>query len=386
MEGFALSEQQLPGASRLILLLSLTVLAFTVWASCFELDEVSSGTGKVIASSREQLIQSLEGGVLANLKVEEGQIVNKGQVLAQLDPTRVESAVEESASRGRAAQATAARLTAEVNGTALHFPSTVVAEPSLLEAETALYHSRRESLERTLAGLNEAMQLIRSELQLTMPLVAHGAASTVEVLRLKRQLNELQNRYTDTQTQYLVKAREELAKANAEIQAQESVTRGRNDSLTRMTFTSPVRGVIKDIEINTVGGVIPPNGQLMRIVPLDERLQIEARISPRDIAYIHPGQAATVKISAYDYSIYGGLQGKVVFISPDTLQDDVHRDLYYYRVHILTTSDSLLNKNAKPLPIVPGMVATVDIHTGQKSIMSYLIKPLNKAAEAMRER
>ncbi|AZC46409.1 HlyD family efflux transporter periplasmic adaptor subunit [Pseudomonas chlororaphis] len=386
VEGFGLSEKELPNASRLVWSLALALLAFATWAWYFKLDEVSTGTGKVIASSKEQVIKSLEGGVLASLHVQEGNIVEKGQVLAQLDPTRIESAVEESASRSRAAQATSARLMAEVNNTPLRFPQEVLEEPDLVKAETALFQSRRESQEKSLSGLNEAMRLIRSELQLTTPLVTRGAASTVEVLRLKRQLNELQNKYTDIQTQYLVKAREELAKANAEIEAQQSVTRGRNDSLTRLTFTSPVRGIIKDIEVNTVGGVIPPNGQLMRIVPLDERLQVETRIAPRDIAYIHPGQAATVKISAYDYSIYGGLPGKVALISPDTLQDDVHRDVYYYRVYILTDSDSLLNKTGKRLPIVPGMIATVDIHTGEKTVLSYLMKPLNKGREALRER
>ncbi|WP_330566027.1 HlyD family efflux transporter periplasmic adaptor subunit [Pseudomonas yamanorum] len=362
------------------------VLAFTAWAAFFSLDEVSTGTGKVVASSKEQVIKSLEGGVLAGLKVREGDIVDRGQILAQLDRTRIESSVEESASRGRAAQATSARLMAEVNGTPLLFPPDVREEPDLVKAETALYRSRRKSLEESLSGMSEAMRLIRSELNMTEPLVTRGAASAVEVLRLKRQLNDLQNKYTDAQTQYLVKAREELARANAEIEAQQSVTRGRNDSLTRLTFTSPVRGVIKDIEVNTVGGVVPPNGQLMRIVPLDERLQVEARISPRDIAYIHPGQAATVKISAYDYSIYGGLPGKVVLISPDTLQDDVRRDVYYYRVYILTDADSLPGKDGKALPIVPGMIATVDIHTGAKTVLSYLIKPFNKASEALRER
>ncbi|WIE49834.1 HlyD family type I secretion periplasmic adaptor subunit [Pseudomonas sp. GM17] len=386
VDGFGLSEKELPGASRLVWSLTLALFTFTAWAWYFKLDEVSTGTGKVIASSKEQVIKSLEGGVLASLYVQEGSIVEKGEVLAQLDPTRIESAVEESASRSRAAQATSARLMAEVNNIPLQFPQEVLEEPDLVKAETALFQSRRESLEKSLSGLNEAMRLIRSELQLTTPLVTRGAASTVEVLRLKRQLNELQNKYTDTQTQYLVKAREELAKANAEIEAQQSVTRGRNDSLTRLTFTSPVRGVIKDIEVNTVGGVIPPNGQLMRIVPLDERLQVETRIAPRDIAYIHPGQAATVKISAYDYSIYGGLPGKVTLISPDTLQDDVHRDVYYYRVYIITDTDSLLSKTNKELPIVPGMIATVDIHTGEKTVLSYLMKPLNKTQEALRER
>lgn len=386
IDGFGLSEKKLPGASKLIWLLAALLFSFIAWAWYFKLDEVSTGTGKVVASSKEQVIKSLEGGVLASLQVQEGEIVEKGQVLAQLDRTRIESAVEESASRSRAAQATSARLMAEVNGTELQFPKEVLSEADLVQAETALYSSRRKSLEESLSGMSEAMRLIRSELQMTEPLVTRGAASAVEVLRLKRQLNELQNKYTDTQTQYLVRAREELAKANAEIEAQQSVTRGRNDSLTRLTFISPVRGIIKDIEINTVGGVIPPNGQLMRIVPLDDRLQVEARISPRDIAYIHPDQNATVKISAYDYSIYGGLPGKVTLISPDTIQDDVHRDVYYYRVYILTDADSLQNKHGERLPIVPGMIATVDINTGQKTVLSYLIKPFNKGREALRER
>lgn len=386
VDGFGLSEKSLPSASKLIWLVVILVFTFIAWAWYFKLDEVSTGTGKVVASSKEQVIKSLEGGVVASLRVQEGEIVEKGQILAQLDRTRIESTVQESASRGRAAQATSARLMAEVNDTELQFPNEVLEEPGLVQAETALYRSRRKSLNESLSGMNEAMRLIRSELQMTEPLVVRGAASKVEVLRLKRQLNELQNKYTDTQTQYLVKAREELARANAEIEAQQSVTRGRNDSLTRLTSTSPVRGIIKDIEINTVGGVIPPNGQLMRIVPLDERLQVETRISPRDIAYIHPGQDATVKLSAYDYSIYGGLPGKVVLISPDTIQDDVHREVYYYRVYILTDSDSLQNKAGEQLPIVPGMIATVDIHTGQKTVLSYLIKPLNKGREALRER
>lgn len=386
IDGFGLSEKKLPGASKLIWLLAALLFSFIAWAWYFKLDEVSTGTGKVVASSKEQVIKSLEGGVLASLQVQEGEIVEKGQVLAQLDRTRIESAVEESASRSRAAQATSARLMAEVNGTELQFPKEVLSEADLVQAETALYRSRRKSLEESLSGMSEAMRLIRSELQMTEPLVTRGAASAVEVLRLKRQLNELQNKHTDTQTQYLVRAREELAKANAEIEAQQSVTRGRNDSLTRLTFISPVRGIIKDIEINTVGGVIPPNGQLMRIVPLDDRLQVEARISPRDIAYIHPDQKATVKISAYDYSIYGGLPGKVILISPDTIQDDVHRDVYYYRVYILTDADSLQNKHGERLPIVPGMIATVDINTGQKTVLSFLIKPFNKGREALRER
>src|SRR5690606_4833734 len=162
--------------------------------------------------------------------------------------------------------------------------------------------------------------------------------------------------------------------------------KGRSDALSRLVLRSPVRGIVKNIEVSTVGGIIPPGGQLMEIIPLDDQLLIEARMSPRDIAFIHPDQKATVKITAYDYAIYGGLEGEVTSISPDTIQDEVKRDDYYYRVFVRTKSSALANKNGKQFPIVPGMVATVDVHTGSKTVLQYLLKPLNRAREALRER
>ncbi|WP_263855670.1 HlyD family type I secretion periplasmic adaptor subunit [Escherichia coli] len=230
------------------------------------------------------------------------------------------------------------------------------------------------------------MSLVNRELAMTQPLVKQGAASSVEVLRLQRQANELENKLSDVRTQYYVQAREELAKANAEVETQRSVIRGREDSLTRLNFTAPVRGIVQDIDVTTVGGVIAPGGKLMTIVPLDEQLLIEAKISPRDVAFIHPGQKSLVKITAYDYSIYGGLPGEVAVISPDTVQDEVRRDVYYYRVYIRTFSNHLENKSKQQFPIFLGMVATVDIRTGKKSVLDYLLKPFNKAQEALRER
>ncbi|MCU4382719.1 HlyD family type I secretion periplasmic adaptor subunit [Acinetobacter ursingii] len=379
-------EPPLPRASLVIWIIGIGLLILLLWAGLFQLEEVSTGTGKVIPSSKEQVIQSLDGGILTKLDVQEGDIVEKGQVLAQLDPTRFESNVGESQSLLISAQATAARLRAEVNGTPLVFPDEVKKDPKLVQEETALYNSRRENLEQSISGLKLALQLVQQELTMTEPLVAKGAASEVEVLRLKREANDLQNKINDARNQYYVKSREELSKANTDTEQQMQIVRGRTDTLNRTTFKAPVRGVVKEIAVTTQGGVIPQNGKLMTIVPLDEQLLIEARISPRDIAFIHPGQEALVKITAYDYSIYGGLKGKVTVISPDTIRDEVKQDQFYYRVYIRTDSDKLYNKEGKSFSITPGMVATVDIRTGEKTILDYLLKPFNKAKEALRER
>ncbi|WP_442767876.1 HlyD family type I secretion periplasmic adaptor subunit [Acinetobacter bohemicus] len=379
-------EPPLPKASIFIWIICLGLLVILAWAWLFKLEEVSTGTGKVIPSSKEQIIQSLEGGIVTKMNVHEGEIVTQGQVLAQLDPTRFASNVGESESLLMSSRATAARLRAEVNGTALIFPPEVLSETQLVNEETALYRSRRANLEESISGLEQALVLVQQELAMTEPLVAKGAASEVEVLRLKRQANELRNQMNDIRNQYYVKSREELSKANTDIETQQQVVKGKTDTLSRAVFKSPVRGVIKEIDVMTIGGIVPQNGKLMTIVPLDEQLLIEARISPRDIAFIHPGQEALVKITAYDYSIYGGLKGKVTIISPDTLRDEVKQDQFYYRVYIRTDSDQLSNKAGKTFSITPGMVATVDIRTGEKTILDYLIKPFNKAQEALRER
>ena len=379
-------QPPLPSVSKFIWVICIGLLVLLAWAWFFELEEVSTGSGKVIPSSKEQSIQSLEGGILTKLYVSEGEIVKQGQVLAQLDPTRFASNVGESESLLIASKATAARLRAEVNATPLVFPEDVLKIPKLVSEETALYQSRRSNLNDSISGLSQALVLVEQELAMTEPLVAKGAASEVEVLRLKREANDLRNQMNDIRNQYYVKAREELAKANIDIETQAQVIKGKTDTLQRTVFKSPVRGIVKEIDVMTIGGVIPQNGKLMTIVPLDEQLLIEARISPRDIAFIRPDQDALVKVTAYDYSIYGGLHGKVTVISPDTLRDEVKQDQFYYRAYIRTDSDKLINKQGKQFNITPGMVAVVDIKTGHKTVLDYLIKPFNKAKEALRER
>ncbi|QKX17884.1 HlyD family type I secretion periplasmic adaptor subunit [Microbulbifer sp. YPW1] len=379
-------DAQLTRSSRVIWVFFLFLVCFVTWSYFAKVDEVSKGQGKVIPTSRAQIIQSLEGGILADLNVKEGDIVKPGEVLAQLDPTKVRSNVEEGEARYRAALASAARLSAEVNGTALRFPEELSGFEDLIAKERRLYQTRQGSLQDSLSSLKEARDLIERELSITRDLVSSGAASNVEVLRLSRQKSELDLKIKDVRSEYMVRAREELAGVSAEVDALTSVIEGRADSLTRLTLKSPVRGIVKDIEVTTIGGVIPPNGRLMEIVPLDDRLLIEAQISPRDIAFIHPGQDAKVKITAYDYSIYGGLDGKVTTISPDTIQDETRPGEYFYRVLILTDSHALINRAGKEFPIVPGMVASVDVKTGSKTVFDYLVKPFNQAGEALRER
>ncbi|MCF7645594.1 HlyD family efflux transporter periplasmic adaptor subunit [Bacillus subtilis] len=378
--------QRLNRSKKLVRLVFLLFLVMLIWAYWAVLDEVSTGTGKVVPTSQEQVIQSLEGGVLAKLYVRQDDVVEPGQILAQLDPTVTEATVQESAAKYRAALASSARLTSEVNGTEVAFHQDLNGFPELIASETKLYEARRRSLTESLNWIAESKKLVEDELAISQSLTKMGAASNVEVIRLKRQLVELQLKETEVQSDYIVKAREELAKANADVEALSSVIRGRSDSLQRMTLRSPVRGIVKNIEVSTVGGVVPPNGKLMIIVPLDEQLLIETRVSPRDIAYIHPQQRASVKITAYDYAIYGGMEGKVVSISPDTIQNEVKPEEFYYRVFIKTETDALFNKNNERFPIVPGMVAAVDIHTGSKTVFEYLVKPFNKAGEALRER
>lgn len=379
-------EQRFSGASRIILLSTLLFAILGIWAYFGTLDEVSTGSGKVIPSSREQVLQSLDGGILAELTVREGDKVQANQVVARLDPTRSESNVGESAARYRASLASSARINAEVNDLPLTFPDALNAWPDLIASETRLYKSRRAQLADAMVELQDALVSVNKELAITQRLEKSGAASHVEVLRLQRQKSDLGLKITDLRSQYYVQAREALSKANAEVDMLAAILKGREDSVTRLTVRAPMRGIVKNIQVTTIGGVIPPNGEMMEIVPVDDHLLIETRLSPRDIAFIHPGQRALVKITAYDYAIYGGLEGVVETISPDTIQDKVKPEVFYYRVFIRTHQDYLQNKLGRHFSIVPGMIATVDIKTGEKTIVDYLIKPFNRAKEALRER
>lgn len=372
--------------SSVIWLSLIGLVVFFVWAWFTMLDEVTVGTGKVTPSSHAQVIESLDGGIVNALLVQEGDIVEQGEMLARLDPTRFQSNYGEAAARARALRASSERLRAELTGEPLTFSEESLREPNLVARERQLYESRRRNLNETVSNLQKTLELINAEIRMTQPLVAKGAAGQVEVIRLQRQVAELRGKIDEAHNQYAVRAREEQVKNDADLDAQIQAMAGKADQLDRATLYSPVRGVVKDIQVTTVGGVLQPGGKLMEIVPLEDKLLIETRINPRDIAYIRPGLPATVKVTAYDSSIYGNLNGNVEVVSPDTIQDEVQRDQFYYRVYVRTEHAELENRSGKRFPILPGMVASVEIKTGQKTVMDYLIKPLNKVKEALRER
>ncbi|MDR2187334.1 MAG: HlyD family efflux transporter periplasmic adaptor subunit [Azonexus sp.] len=375
------------GQRRLFWLLLVVVAVFFIWAALAELDEVAIGESKVIPFSRSQMIQSLEGGIVARLDVHEGDVVANGQILAQLDPVLAAANTGEARARIVGLKARAARLDAEIRGLAsVSFPDDVLAEAAVAARENAAFHENRAAIAQTLADLSEQQKLASQQLNLALPLLQSGATNDVEILRLREKVADLNSRINAARSEYEVALKKDYAVTMAELEPLEQVARGRAATLKRTEIRSPARGIVKEIRVSTIGGVVAPGGVLMEIVPLGDQLLVEARISPRDIAFIRPGQEATVKITAYDSSIYGALPGAVETVSPDSMVDEVDRRSTYYKVYVRTQKAYLETSDGKQYPIMPGMVASVEIRTGHKSVLAYLLKPLDKAAEALRER
>lgn len=367
----------------LLLLASILVAAY-IWASHAEVDEMTRGMGKVIPSSHEQVIQSLEGGILSALLVKEGDKVNAGQVLLRIDPSRFDATYRENQSRQQTLSAAIARLRAEAGGHVPVFPTDLPS--SVVETELKLYRSQTEALGDSLNALTGSLKLAQQELDMTAPLVQKGAVSEVEVLRLRREVNELKGKIEDRRNSFLADARQELATKEGELSALTQLNSAQEDQVRRTVIRAPMRGTVKNIKVNTVGGVIEPGMAIMEIVPLQDRLLVEARIHPKDVAFLRPGLPATVKITAYDYSIYGGLKGKLVYISADTVTDPKNPNEAYYVIRVRTDKSYLSRENGE-LPIIPGMTATVEVQTGHKTVLDYLLKPvLNITDSALHER
>ena len=419
-------------APRVIRLTIWAIIAFfiflVVWAGFSQIDEVTRGDGKAIPSSKLQKIQNLEGGIVAELYVKEGQIVEAGAPLIRLDDTRFVSNAGETEALRLAMQLRVERLSAQVDDRPLNIPDDVLkAAPSQAANERSLYESRRQQLKDEVGGLQEQLvqrqqelreftskqgqyrsqlSLQRQEINMSEPLVAQGAVSPVEVLRLKRAemetrgqldattlaipraesaIKEVQRKIDETRGKFRSEALTQLNEARTELNKAESTGRALEDRVSRTLVTSPVRGIVKQLLVNTVGGVIQPGSDMVEIVPLDDTMLVEAKIRPQDIAFLHPGQEAVVKFTAYDYTVYGGLKAKLERIGADTITDEDKKTTYY--MITLRTDRSHLGTDEKPLLIIPGMVASVDIITGKKSILSYLLKPIIKArAEALHER
>jgi len=374
--------------ARIILWLIIAAIAiFIVWSMFASLDEVAVGEGKIIPSRKGQLIQNLEGGILASLEVKEGQTVDRGEVLAELDPKKARSNMEEASARTIALKARAARLEAEISDAEeITFPPDIADIRVVTERERNLFAANRRAFKENIDNLNKQLNIAEDQLKIAKPLLSSGAASEIEILRLQQNVAELSSRVASASSQYYVALRDDYAKTMNELEPLEKSKDGLQDQLRRTVITSPTRGIVKDIRVTTIGGVVAPGGILMEIVPIEDQLLIETRISPRDIAFIHPGQNANVKITAYDSGVYGSLPATVEYISPDTIEDDVDKRIYYYRAYVLTEHNYLETKDGKRHPIRPGMIATTEIKTGRKTVMAYLLKPLNRAGEALRER
>lgn len=412
--------QQEPLRARvLVRALLIAILLFIVWAALARIDEITKGDGKVIPSRQLQVLQSLDGGIVADIQVREGQLVSAGQVLLQIDPTRFESSVRENRAQYLSLSAKAARLQAIGNNQPFKLSEEVLREdPKTAEEERRLYETATSELQAQVsiaqqqmyqkqqelsearvkqAQAAQAYESTTRELAVTKPLLNSGAVSEVELLRLERDVARFRGE-RDVAGAQIARAQSAIAEASRKIQEVELTARntaskeysetmaklnaltqgstGLADKVKQASIRAPVKGTVKRLMVNTVGGVVQPGKDIVEIVPFEDTLLLEARVLPKDIAFLKPGQPAIVKFTAYDFSIYGGLDAKLEHIGADSITDDKGNTYYTVRVR---TDKSVIGDN---LPIIPGMVAEVDIITGKKSILSYLMKPVLRAKQA----
>ena len=415
----------------LLAAIAIFVVSFIAWASMATLDEVTRGEGRVIPSSKIQVIQNLEGGIVAEILVNEGAVVDKGQVLLRIENTAAEANFGELQQRRLSALAAIARLQAEQDATEGTLPvfsdDLTQAAPDLVQAELGLFNVRQQQLhsqiqiledqvaqrkqemqelDSKLAGLRSAHGLASQELEITRPLAEQGVVAKVDMLRLEREvldlrsqieatnlarpraesaLNEAQRRIAERLVTFRSEAATELSKRQAELASINEALTADTDRVNRTEVRSPVHGTVKEIKVRTVGGVIQPGQDLMEIVPIEDTLLVEAQVRPSDIAFMYPNQKAVIKITAYDFSIYGGLDAVVEQISADSIEDK-EKGESFFRVY-LRTDKNYLGTAEDPLPIIPGMTASVDVLTGEKTVLEYLMKPILRARDsALRER
>ena len=369
--------------------LMLAVVASGIaWAALTQVDVVTKATARVVPDGREQVIASLEGGILREMLVIEGQLVVEGQALAMLDPTRVEAQQAEGQARRLALRGAAARLHAEATGSALRFPPELEGAEEIIEGETASFNARTRSLSEGLESTRRSVALVQGELGISQSMAAKGLMSEVEVMRLRRQVNELNLQNQERINRFRQEASAELVRVRTELSQLEEQMVVRDDALRRSTLTSPVRGMVKQIRANTLGGVVTAGSPIMEIVQLGPRVLLEVRIRPADIGFIKVGQEVQIKLTAYEFTVFGGLKGVIQSISPDALGDPDRAttpDATWYRALVRADSGTLQSAD-KPLAVLPGMTASAEILTGRRTVLSYLLRPMLKSQEAFRER
>jgi len=369
-----------------IVVFFVSVIVWSFWA---ELDQVSRAPGSIIPTGRIQVIQSTDGGQIERIFVREGDIVKKGQLLVQLDDIKLQASVGEAEGKVASLMSSMARINAELFDRPLAFPGEVKNFPEFVANQTMLYNKRRQALQDQLASLTQMLSLMKQELNMNMPLLEKGDVARSDVLRLQRSVSDLESQRINVRNKYLQDLQAEYTKTEEDLVSAREILAQRRDALKDTKIFAPVNGIVKNIRLTTVGGVLRPGDEAMSIVPTGEELILEVKMSPKDIAYVRVGQGASVKFDTYDSSIYGSAEGKVDYISPDTLTEETQNgNANYYRVHIrVDTSKMKPHQQGEKIEISPGMTATAEIQTGRNTVWKYLTKPINKTfGEAMTER
>jgi len=378
-----------PAARIALALMLVLVLSAVSWAALTRVEQITRTEARVVPNGREQVIASLEGGILRELMVREGDTVHTGQPLLRLDPTRFEAQQNEGQAKRLALLATLARLQAEANGQGLAFPPELAGQTALRATETEAWQARRKLLNEAVSANSNGIALVQRELDMADAMARKGLMSEVEVMRLRRQIIDLRQQSLERQNRFRQEASTELLRVKSELAQLDGQMVARDDAVRRTVITSPVDGLVKNIRANTLGGVVNPGAPIMEIVPQGAQLRIEARIKPADIGFVRVGQTAVVKLSAYEYNLYGGLSGQIESISPDALGDadkPVGSAESTWFKALITIDQSTLVAQGKRLPVIPGMTGSVEINTGDRTVLDFILRPLLKAREAFRER
>lgn len=388
---FALTDHSSLRNVRILFRASIAFLiVFFVWASFFKIDQVVHAQGQVIASSRTQIVQAADGGVLVEMKVQEGDEVKAGEIIAVLEKERVLASYTESQGKVMALRMTVARLQAEIADQPLVFDPTIQKNyPTLYETQMNLYKQRTKAIDDQLVVLKDNVKLAQEELAMNQPLEKMGDISKADILRLKRTVNEARNQYASTKNKYLQDASAELNKAQEDLNAQEQTMADREQLLEHTDIIAPATGIVKSVKVTTLGGVVRQGDEILQILPTESDLVVEAKVKPADMANIKAGLPAKVKLDAYDYAIFGSMNGTVTYVSADTLQEDTKTGpVTYYRVKVaISEKDFKGSQRIEDIEVRPGMTATVDIQSGKRSVLSYLLKPVTKTfTEAFGER